>query len=96
MILGVHVASRDRIAADVQLGQVETHGGIQVKQALLSQAQDDQGGELLAAGGQVEDRSGCDRRATLQIGQAIAAGVDNLALPNHRQGAAGGVVPVVG
>jgi len=88
------MADRRRgLAERRQLGDVLPHVVVEAQLAVGGEQQDRRRGELLRRGADVEHRLRCNRHAALQIGHAVAFGVDDLAVLDHRGGTAGRVLP---
>ncbi len=82
------MAERDRPAEVRHLRHVRSHVVVERDDARVGEERDGRGGELFGDRGEIEDRVGGDRRARVEVGEAVAAGEDNLALVNERGGAA--------
>ncbi len=85
------VAQRDRLPEVRHFGHMPPNVIVERELALLGQQEDRHRSELLGDGSDVEDRGWADRDLVLEIGQAIAATIDHLTVPYHRQRAAGRV-----
>jgi len=86
-----HLAEGDGDAEVLELGNVFVDVVVEGELALCLQEQDGEGGELLGHGGDVEDGLGSDGDVVIEVGHAVAVGVDDLAVFVDAEGAAGGV-----
>ena len=82
---------RDRLAEVVKLGKVLADLVVQREFALLGQPDDGVRRELLAHRADVKDRARRDRDVVLEVGHAVAFGIEDAAASHHGDRAARGI-----
>ena len=81
------LAQRNDVGVGGQLGHVAAHAVVERKLAVAGEQQQRESGELLGGGGDVEHGVGVDADAPLDVGEAIAGGMHELAAANDANGA---------
>ncbi len=82
------LAKRHGVGVGRQLGHVAAHAVVEGQPAVAGEQQQCEGGELLGRRGDVEHGVGVDAHAPLDVGEAIAGGMHELAAANDANGAA--------
>ena len=82
------LAQRHGFRVGRQLGDVLADAVVEREPAVAGEQQQGKGGELLRGRGDIEDGVGVDGGAALDIGEAIAGGMDERAVADDTDGAA--------